>query len=669
MNQLSTQAGRFGPGAAFALLLAGGLASGNAQAQLCNGGTTVTGSLTVSADCYGGNTKPLTMGSGANVTVNTGINVTNDAGSGRNGDPISVLLGATGTSLTNYGNIATGQQWAITNFGTIDSLVNYGSITAGVRRAVVNANSTGVITTLTNVGSITGPFADITNNTGSVIGTLNNLQGAAAVRPLSIAGTLPNSYNVIIRSPTDYGQLRNAGAAGNMAFNIYGNTGTTLVPGVAASSVSARTYAGVLQGFTTLAGISGTSGTYTAYSYSLVADANLANAWNLVLTAIPVNYLGSARIWAESQGAPAITALNGMIDTSANSGAVLALNNYLGGLTANALAPEIAKLTPTQSVGVAQGTMGFSSGSFNIVSGRLAATRGDTAMGDATGYTTGAAAGDSGRPKGVWMKGFGSDARQAGQDAFDGYKSTTAGLALGADTDLPNGLRVGAAFTYAQTGVNVTGVHSGDNSKIHSYQLTGYGGKSFGSAYLDAMLAYGRNKYDTLRAVPAGMSAAGHFAGSLWSSRIEAGVRLPLAGRFNVIPLASLTWNRLNIASYAETGGGGASLGYGDVGTTSLKSGIGARFTTVDAINHWRPELHVLWNHEFRNRRVDTSASYAGGTAFVTPGMTVVADSVNIGGGVTYAFSASKSINLAYDYEGRSGYASNAVKATGRWEF
>ena len=417
MNRISTQIGRFGFSAAFALLLAGGLATGSAHAQLCNGGATVTGSLTVSADCDGGSARPLTLGTGANVLINTGVNVTNDAGSGRNGDPVSVLGGATGISLTNYGNIATGQQWGITNFGSIDSLVNFGSISSSVRRAIVNANNTGVITTLTNVGSISGPYADITNNTGSIIGTLNNLQGAAAARPLTLAGSLPNSYNVIIRSPTDYGQFNSLGATGNMAFNIYGNTGTTPVSGVAASTVTAHTYADVLQGFSALTGISGTTGTYTAYSYSLVADANMANAWNLLVVANPVNYLGTAGISPGSQGAHAISALNGMIGTSANSGAVLTLNNYLGGLAANQLGPEIVKLTPTQSVGMAQGSMGFSSGSFNIVSGRLAAGRGDIAMGD----TAGAAAGDSGRPKGVWMKGFGSDARQAGQDAFDGY--------------------------------------------------------------------------------------------------------------------------------------------------------------------------------------------------------------------------------------------------------
>ena len=667
MKRISTQAGRFGPRTTLALLLAGGLATGGAQAQQCNGGANVNGSLTVSSDCDGGSARPLTLGTGANVLVNAGVNVTNDAGSGRNGDPVSVLLGATGISLTNYGNIATGQQWGVTNNGTIDSLVNYGTISSGSRRAVVN-NNNGSITSFTNVGSISGPFAGITNNTGSIIGTLNNLQGAATAAPLTIAGILPNAYNVIIRSPTDYGQFRNLGATGNMAFNIYGNAGTALVSGVAASTVSATTYTGVLQGFSSLAGISGTTGIYTAYRYSLVADANTANNWNLVVVSNPVDYLGTARIATDNPGAPAIGALNNMIGSNTNSGAVLALNNYLGGLTANALAPEVAKLTPTQSVGVAQGTMGFSSGSLNIVSSRLAAGRGDTAVAGNTG-STGAAAGDSGRPKGVWMRGFGSDAKQAGQDAFDGYKSTTYGLAIGADTDLRNGLRLGGAFTYGDTNVGVTGAHSGDNSKIKSYQLTGYGGKSFGIAYVDAMLAYGRNNYDTRRAVPAGLSAAGHFTGGVWSSRIEGGVRLPLGARFSVIPLASLTWNRLNVGSYTETGGGGASLGYAALSTTSLKSGLGVRLTTVEAINHWRPEVHAVWNHEFKDRRVDTSASYAGGTPFATPGMTVAADSINLGAGVTYAFSASKSINLAYDYEGRSGYTSNAAKVTGRWEF
>ena len=50
----------------------------------------------------------------------------------------------------------------------------------------------------------------------------------------------------------------------------------------------------------------------------------------------------------------------------------------------------------------------------------------------------------------------------------------------------------------------------------------------------------------------------------------------------------------------------------------------------------------MLWNHEFKDRRVDTSASYAGGTPFLTPGMSIGADSVNLGGGATYAFAATR---------------------------
>jgi outer membrane autotransporter protein len=246
---------------------------------LCNGGTTVTSTVIISASCTGSATKPLTLDTGANVIINSGVTVSNDAGSGRNGDPVSVLSSATSSTLINNGTISTGSQWAITNNGILTSLTNFGTVSSGTRRAIVN-NTGGTITTLTNVGTLSGPFADITNS-GTLIGTVNNLQGAGnAGGAVTFSGTLPTNYNIIINSTSVYGRL--SAASGTMAFNIYGNTGTTLVSDVAASSVAAGTYTSVLQGFSSLTGITGTTGTYDSLSYSLVAHGSVAGDWNLV---------------------------------------------------------------------------------------------------------------------------------------------------------------------------------------------------------------------------------------------------------------------------------------------------------------------------------------------------------------------------------------------------
>lgn len=303
---------------------------------LCNGGAVVTSSLTLSADCDGWRSTPLTLGTNANVTIDPNVNVTND-GWNRNGDPVKVNVGAIGVSLFNQGTIYTYSQWAITNNGSIDQITNTGTIQSDVRRAIVNNSSIGIID---NSGFISAPYVAIGNggtigsivnraggvielsgvnawdsainnggrsidsitnagtirniantnanieNSGGTLTTFNNGQGAGnASGVVSIKGNLPNYYNAIIASASNYGQLQSMTATGSMAFNIYGNTGTALVQGISASTLALGTYANVLQGFSSLTGVTGTSGIYGAYRYSLVSGAS-SGAWDMVVSSV-----------------------------------------------------------------------------------------------------------------------------------------------------------------------------------------------------------------------------------------------------------------------------------------------------------------------------------------------------------------------------------------------
>lgn len=244
---------------------------------LCNGGVTATSFLEVSASCDGGNVKGLTLDTGADVLIDPGVTVSNDAPFGVNGRAVVVLGTATSSTLINNGSIYTYNQWGLwVQAGGNVSVVNNGQIAGVVRYGISNA---GTITTLTNVGSITGGFGSIVSS-GS-INVFNNLQGSLST-PVKVVINLPVSYNIIINSPTQYGQLSGAGTAGSMAFNIYGNTGTTLVSGVSASVVAAGRYANVLQGFTTLSSVSSTTGSYGGFNYSLVPNGTLADAWDLL---------------------------------------------------------------------------------------------------------------------------------------------------------------------------------------------------------------------------------------------------------------------------------------------------------------------------------------------------------------------------------------------------
>jgi uncharacterized protein YhjY with autotransporter beta-barrel domain len=201
-------------------------------------------------------------------------------------------------AIVNQGTLATSSPnngLVYIRNGDVDSLINSGVIDGGinVRPTLwiesIFGSSPGSLGTLTNTGSMVGSI----RNYGS-IATINNLQGggnpllidAPAAYPGAPLSNLPGQYNVIINSPSQYGQLaitNMVNLSGPMAFNIYGNTGTTLVTGVSASILNVGTYTGVLQGFTNLNNVDGTSGRYGNFAYSLVQQ-GATDIWDLLVS-------------------------------------------------------------------------------------------------------------------------------------------------------------------------------------------------------------------------------------------------------------------------------------------------------------------------------------------------------------------------------------------------
>lgn len=291
--------------------------------------------------------QPLTISAPTDLTIDPGVTVYNNGSNVSNGAAVKIATSDICADISNAGAVTSGTQAGLYNQGTIDQLANLatGSISSGARRALINASGA-VINTIANSGSISGTFMGldnqgsigsvtnlsggtiastggsatdwaIINESGGTIGTLTNagtlvnagtaaplLQNSSSIavfnnaqgsgNPVTLNGNLPSAYNVVVASPASYGQLKAWSVSGTMAFDIYGNVGTTLVSGVAASQVTLATYTDVLQGFSgtlsngTLSGtgftVTGTSGSYGRYAYQLVADAANPGSWNLVLS-------------------------------------------------------------------------------------------------------------------------------------------------------------------------------------------------------------------------------------------------------------------------------------------------------------------------------------------------------------------------------------------------
>ncbi|MFM1755364.1 MAG: hypothetical protein RL621_268 [Bacteroidota bacterium] len=236
-------------------------------AGLCNGGSILSTALTISSNCDGASTTPLQLDSGGNVTINSGVTVSNDRWSTRNGDPIHILSSSTSAIITNNGSIYTASQWAVTNYGINTEIYNNGTLSSGSRRAIVNGSDAATFSVITNLGTISGPFSDITNSNvaGSIV-TFNNLQGGSDA--VTYSGALPTNYNIIINSTTNYGKL--SGGSGATTFGIY-----------AGSTVTLGTYTSVLTGLT-LSNLISTTGTFSGLTWTLLNSAG--TTWDLVFS-------------------------------------------------------------------------------------------------------------------------------------------------------------------------------------------------------------------------------------------------------------------------------------------------------------------------------------------------------------------------------------------------
>ncbi|MDH6241567.1 uncharacterized protein YhjY with autotransporter beta-barrel domain [Polynucleobacter sphagniphilus] len=186
--------------------------------------------------------------------------------------------------------------WGIRNFDTIIALTNSGSIITsanGANAYSIGIENNGAITSLTNSGSITSYTSGINSfgfgiaNNGT-IDALNNAQGgnrsSLPTTALTYTGALPTNYNIIITSPTHYGQLAVTGGSGTTTFGIYGGGAA----GIAASILSKGTYSAVLSGVAASNIIGATKGAYGGLNWTL-SEVNLTGGiWDLIVNGATV---------------------------------------------------------------------------------------------------------------------------------------------------------------------------------------------------------------------------------------------------------------------------------------------------------------------------------------------------------------------------------------------
>lgn len=233
----------------------------------------------------------------------------------QSGSDFSAAIHNTGTSsgdalITTLTNNSTGVIQATANGGygvlnstnsTISTFVNEGSIIGGTTSGY-GIRTGGVLTTLTNKGTIDGKTYDIQNMTAlsPIFTNLVNQQGADGNDILTFDGTLPINYKVIVASTTDYGKVLFSNEVGETNFTIDSS-----------SSVSNNTkYAAVVAGIGTSSLGSTRSGSFGEYTWEIVLQSGSSDTWDLIIGSIRTAYTNRITINSLSKIAEVLEAIN-----------------------------------------------------------------------------------------------------------------------------------------------------------------------------------------------------------------------------------------------------------------------------------------------------------------------------------------------------------------------
>ena len=252
----------------------------------------------------------ITTLSNSGTIKTTGITSVSETGS-----DFSAAIHNTGTEngdalITTLTNSSTGVIQATANGGygvlnssnsTITTFTNEGSIIGG-NTSGYGIRTGGVLTTLTNKGTIDGKTHDI-QNISALSPTFTNLvnqQGADGNDILTFDGTLPTNYKVIVASTTDYGKVLFSNEAGTTNFTIDSS-----------SSVSNNTkYAAVVEGIGTSSLGSTRSGSFGEYTWEIVLQSGSSDRWDLIIGSIRTAYSARITINSLSKIAEVLEAIN-----------------------------------------------------------------------------------------------------------------------------------------------------------------------------------------------------------------------------------------------------------------------------------------------------------------------------------------------------------------------
>ena len=486
-------------------------------------------------------------------------------------------------------------------------------------------------------------------------GTLGVEAGGIGTIAGNYTQTAGGTFQTYVTSNSHYGQLLVTGTAAlPSTTNIFVN--------VASSNTLAigQTISGVISaGTITGAGAFAVTDNSALFDFVAAKETLNPNAIDLTvkigLTAVgSVNSNGNT----DADGAAAVidTLLNGSAHGSADMGTV---TTALGKLTTQQEVSNAVRATlPLLTGGMAHATSDVLHGVNKIVQARQDENHGLSSGED---FVTN---------RNAWVKPIGSWANQSDANGTSGYKAQTYGVAMGADGELSQVSRIGAAL--AITHSNVDNNLGSQSAGVDSYQAVLYGSRVVDdkNTELNWQGDYGMNQNKGSRNITfMARTATASYTSNSFHLGAGVGRTLAMNETTSFTPSIRADYTTIRSAAYNETGAGAINLAVDSNTTNEFIVAVEGKVT------HQLSDAATLIanlgiGYDTMAKQSSITAAYAGGgAAFTTLGITPSPTIVNGGVGVVMKSSKTVEVTARYDVEARTGFTDQTVSVKARWPF
>lgn len=389
-------------------------------------------------------------------------------------------------------------------------------------------------------------------------------------------------------------------------------------------------------------------------------------------TTAPVVTTPTTKSWATIPSATA--ALGGLTRYSGISPQLLELYNASLAIDGKAEANRVGEaLSSSQNISASTANTTAVSKAMSVVGNHM-----NTARNPQTAGMSGVSTGDAYDSWTFWGQPFGGFANQDSTEDVSGYKAKFGGLLLGADRELGQNWRAGAALNYSNTSVRGQDNLANNRSTADNYGVIGYAGYTGNPWFMNLSAAVNRQSYNSSREADfTGFSGTAHgkFNGQSVTLQSEFGYPFTLPAEVVLTPMATFTYGYQHVDGYKESGGNGMALDVGSSHSQSVVSDIGVRVekTVATRLGNLTPFAQVSWIHQYDDRQMSSNAVYGadtlGETSFTTKGASPVKDMAGVAVGTTLYNKQGLSLDARYDLQAGDRYQAHTFSLLLRKSF